>query len=320
MRRSSIVQVAFIITFGLLHFAHAAPFSAGGGAPSPTPVRTTRLAPSSPLPLAYRLAHDDSFETVINEALMLAFQQKTLMAQMSPGERELYVSSVRETTRRMRADGVEGMLDTLGADPDVAYEQHDTMQQLAADYRFSAYTESELDTIISDAVDQARPCGYTVDGWIEYNLHPIEDEPTPENEDCLLECKRDFVTGAAIAINAYIGALAACTMTGPAAAFCLLSATATYIYALARLEVGSDNCVEACEEEVLENWCYEDGDCAGNEYCWTGVVGIGTNECRPKKNEGRTCSRDGQCFSDCCKYHAWSHPVSKVCRPSNRCH
>lgn len=65
--------------------------------------------------------------------------------------------------------------------------------------------------------------------------------------------------------------------------------------------------------------CTSDGDCDSDEYCWTGVVGIGTNECRPKKSNGQTCSRGGQCSSGCCKYKFFVNPVSSTCRPSSDC-
>lgn len=65
--------------------------------------------------------------------------------------------------------------------------------------------------------------------------------------------------------------------------------------------------------------CSSDSDCGPDDFCWTGVAGIGTNACRPKKEEGDTCARSGQCESDCCRLHIASNPVSPVCRPADKC-
>ena len=64
--------------------------------------------------------------------------------------------------------------------------------------------------------------------------------------------------------------------------------------------------------------CRQDSDCDNDEFCWTGVAGIGTNDCRSLKSQGSACSRHGQCQSDCCRLHI-SKPWTKQCRPANRC-
>ncbi len=65
--------------------------------------------------------------------------------------------------------------------------------------------------------------------------------------------------------------------------------------------------------------CSSDADCGNAEFCWTGVLGIGKNECRPKKALSDTCSRGGQCTSNCCKLDLSTNPVSPVCRPTDKC-
>ncbi len=66
-----------------------------------------------------------------------------------------------------------------------------------------------------------------------------------------------------------------------------------------------------------DNECTHDSDCASDEYCWKGPLGVGANECRPKKANGKYCSRDGKCLSDCCKFNLWD--FGSTCRPANQC-
>lgn len=74
----------------------------------------------------------------------------------------------------------------------------------------------------------------------------------------------------------------------------------------------ADGALKNCQTECGLQPCRDDEDCAPSEFCWTGVAGIGDNECRDKKEQGPTCSRHGPCESNCCKLHLWTHPFSKT--------
>ncbi len=51
--------------------------------------------------------------------------------------------------------------------------------------------------------------------------------------------------------------------------------------------------------------CTDDGDCASNQYCWKGPLGVGVNECRNKKSNGTHCGNDSACLSGCCNFNAF---------------
>lgn len=63
------------------------------------------------------------------------------------------------------------------------------------------------------------------------------------------------------------------------------------------------------DEEDKE--CHHDGNCEPTEYCHK----IGSNDCRPRRNQGALCTRHTQCSTGCCRFN-WG---AFVCRPSNRC-
>ena len=61
------------------------------------------------------------------------------------------------------------------------------------------------------------------------------------------------------------------------------------------------NCLVWChDEEVHDGQCDTDHDCARDEYCAKGFLGLGINECRPKGNLDDGCTRGKQCLSNCC--------------------
>lgn len=49
--------------------------------------------------------------------------------------------------------------------------------------------------------------------------------------------------------------------------------------------------------------CNDNSDCASDEYCWEGPLGVGTNECRDKKVNGSKCGNDDACLSNCCNFN-----------------
>lgn len=86
------------------------------------------------------------------------------------------------------------------------------------------------------------------------------------------------------------------------------------------LECSIGKCSNAACGMAGECVCRDDGDCGGNQWCDTGaVVGIGKNSCKPLKTLGTTCTRGGQCASNCCKLHLATNPFSPVCRPTDKC-
>ena len=99
-------------------------------------------------------------------------------------------------------------------------------------------------------------------------------------------------------------------------------AIAMFTRTVAQLEAALAACLAKCgvvDDDDDSDLCGEWEVCEDHEYCWKGVLGIGKDHCRPKKDESQVCSTHEACWSGCCKYHFLSHPVSKVCRPASAC-
>ncbi len=245
----------------------------------------------------------------------------TVIGQQLAYGRKASAQAWRDNVAALRSGNeaqAQAALAQLGVDRAIIAEHGALVRDLVAKYRLT--TPLAIKSAFRSAYRTAGGDGF-VGGAIEYELHQIEDEdytaPTDAESSCLNDCKIDAALEAEAAFVAYCLSLAGCGAAGPAWPICAGLATATYVAALAAMDAHVDNCVEACEG--VESYCSQDSDCPAGDFCWTGVLGIGHNECRDKKELGQTCSRGGQCESGCCKYNLFENAVSPVCRPSDKC-
>ena len=165
---------------------------------------------------------------------------------------------------------------------------------------------------------------------IENQLHETDRETDDDVTACQEDCQRTYLIAAATAMTAYISGLAGCTALGPVAWIpCYAAVTWAYAWAVTQAGQNAEECVEDCEQRYGggdgtdgddssssdEEYCEQDSDCASDEWCDKGTLGVGQNECKPKKEEGQVCVRDSQCETDCCKFYWYFWQ----CRPSSKC-
>jgi hypothetical protein len=266
---------------------------------------------------AQALADDPRFTTLLHTGVIVAKQQLVGQAQMDPVDLDAYVRTI---TTDGYGDEIEldDLLAFAGVEQNLVNQQSMLTQELIFDYGLSNLGAADLEAVFSMAAETPQSEAQLA-GMIEYELLPLT-EPYPVEDNCKEVCRVQFVFAAGLAVKAYIAALAGATAGGPAGIIAAIVATAAYAYALAEANATLERCFAECDGELPSTEeCLRDLDCAANEYCWKGVLGFGTHECRPKKDLSGTCSRHEQCASGCCKYHLWTHPFSKVCRPSSKC-
>ncbi len=191
--------------------------------------------------------------------------------------------------------------------------------------------DPELAGAILDSYDVMLTQGHSTEniasevfkvGMMDYRLHETDYESNDSESSCVEDCAKVFAVQAGSALVTYTTALAACTLTGPGWPFCVASASIAYGLALDGANTRLEQCKDDCEERYGDgsssddSYCEEDSDCDSDEWCDKGVIfGIGVNECKPKKEVGKACSRDGVCQSGCCKFYWWRWE----CRPSSKC-
>ncbi|MCH9687058.1 MAG: hypothetical protein K0V04_36825 [Deltaproteobacteria bacterium] len=141
---------------------------------------------------------------------------------------------------------------------------------------------------------------------------------------CKQLCYNAYVAAMVIPLALFVLEMVLAAATFPFGLLIAMFAIAMLNASLTMAGVLLDQCIAECGGAPPVNNGGNPALCGGdscnqNEYCWKGVLGIGKDECRTKRGQGNVCSSHGQCQTNCCKYHTWSNPVSKTCRPANAC-
>ena len=270
--------------------------------------------------VAMAISQDPRFVQLMESAVVVAGQHLDGQNQMPPEFLEAHIVTINSPAF-VEEMPLPEYLNFAGVDQALVDQQTAIAESLVIDYGLADLAPDVIRDVFEIAASTPE-IDTLLEGAIEYELNPI-DEPPPEEDECHDICHAQFVVAAAVAMHAYIAALAAAaaaSVTGPAALIAVLIASASYAYAIYQANEALKNCRAACDGETSSTEeCVRDSDCASDEFCWTGVLGWGQNECRPVKPLGDVCSRDGQCDSGCCKYHFFTNPVSMVCRPASKC-
>jgi hypothetical protein len=271
--------------------------------------------------VAAAISVDPLFRQMINRSLELTSQRVAAQRLMSDEDLDAFARTISDPNYPEEID-LEEFAEATGVDKALVDQQMALAQQLISKYQLGGYTSEQVETVFSMAAGSEANQTY-IKGLIEYEIEQL-DEPAepkdPQIEACEDLCRIQYAASIAIALQAYLAALAAATLAGPVGPILAGAATVTYFYSLAQAQGQLDECMAICNGEIIsDDECLGDADCDPNDYCWTGVLGWGTNECRPEKVQGQTCSRHGQCLSGCCKLHFWTNPFSKTCRPADAC-
>lgn len=209
--------------------------------------------------------------------------------------------------------GPGALLKHLGGDPKDLQQMGALLDELRANHGLKNASADDIGYLFELAfeTDEANEIAEdAVEGQIVLALF----------DPCEQLCHNVYTATATIAIAVFIIAMAVAVVTFPFGILLAQAAVALLNRTLAQAQAQRDVCIAACSGVVLDiDLCGGDDICDDDEYCWKGVLGIGADECRPKKNQGNTCANHGQCQSGCCKLHVWTNPVSKTCRPANAC-
>lgn len=267
---------------------------------------------------AEAISADPLFTALLDSIVMSTSQRLHAQAPLSDEDLDAFVRTVSHPSYLEVID-LEVFLDATGVDAVLLNQQMNLMQMLINEHDLGHLDSAALEAVFAAAVATDVSQSYLL-AAIEYELHDVNGPIDSEIDQCEALCIAQEAAALAVAFSAYVSALALATLAGPGWPIAAAAATAAYFTAMAKAEAAKDNCFAICRGETPSNQeCVHDSDCNPNEYCWTGVLGIGKNECRPEKSQGQTCSRHGQCASNCCKLHFWTNPISKTCRPSSSC-
>ncbi len=262
------------------------------------------------------LAQDADFHTLIDVTATLAGELDAAQKALPDETIDSIAKTITHPSFAETTDPAT-LVEDLGGDPAHLPTIRNLSLLLIERYNLQEATSDEIKLLIGSAL-QTDSGGSHLDGAIENELHDVEGDVDTTVDECEAQCIAEYSIAAGIAVSAYIAALVGAVAAGPAGPIVAVIALAEFNYAMAVAQSALNRCMDECNG-IFSDDCGWDHDCADDEFCWKGVLGIGKNECRDEKSQGETCSRDGQCKSGCCKFHLWSNPVSPVCRPSDKC-
>lgn len=269
--------------------------------------------------VAAAISQDALFQQMLAKSVELTVQRTVAQMQTTDEDLDAFARTISNPNYPTEEIDLDEFAEATGIDRALIDQQMALAQQLIGKYQLGGYSSTQIETVFSLAAASEASQSY-IKGAIEYELEQLDEPIDTEVDQCEALCAAQYAVAVAIGLQAYLAALAAATVAGPVGPILAAAATATYFYALAKAQGELDDCNAICNGEIpTDEECLQDSDCAANQYCWTGVLGIGENECRPEKTQGSTCSRHGQCISGCCKLHVWTNPFSKTCRPADAC-
>lgn len=148
-----------------------------------------------------------------------------------------------------------------------------------------------------------------------------DDDAEEETVDCLNDCLDEYIAAHNRAGFDFGLDLLGCAASGNpyAAVICIALSTAEWAVEELIATNNYDNCKDGCFGIPPQGECDSDADCLSSQWCDTGTLGFGDNECEPDKSIGEVCSRDAKCSSGCCKFDFWQNPVSMTCNPASDC-
>ncbi len=266
--------------------------------------------------IAAQMASDEDFLAVIDVTVELAGELYAAQ-RTQPGETvEAIAVTINHPSFPETTDPPTLVAD-LGGNPAHLAQIAALAGVLTERYGLQEATPEQLRVVFATALSK-EPARSHLEGAIENEIHDIDGDVDTTVDACEALCIAEYSVAASAAVAAYIGELIAAVAAGPAGPVVAIIGLAQFNWTMAETQARLNRCMDECNG-IFSDECGWDPDCGNDEYCWKGVLGIGENQCKPLKDEGKVCSRDGQCDTGCCKYHFWSNPVSQVCRPSDRC-
>jgi len=266
-----------------------------------------------------RLVRDDRFRAVVGQAEAMSLAQLEMFSRMSEREQARIMELSRRAIENRDRRAAQELTRMMATNPR-AFSRHTRLfSRLSVDSGLRRLSPRDRQSVIRRAIEQTNQVDTMLSGMIENQLHETDLELDERNMACQEECKEVALAEMALLLKANIAALSVVTATGPALPIALGIIMAEYFYGMYVIQENADLCLASCEGEALETFCESNAECAEDEWCNKGLLGIGRNECQPRGTQGDACWDSAECASGCCGYDFWQGPVWKTCIPEEEC-
>ena len=262
--------------------------------------------------IAKALVADEAFAEYVNVSAQVMGDLHQVQQKLSPEDLEAIAVT---TTQPYFAEvmGPEALLEHLGTDPGHFEAMEVLLEELREKHGLQGASPQDIQYVFTLAFESEEAKALLGDAAQDELVLSLYDP-------CEQACHNAYVATAMVALALFAIAMAVAVVTFPFGLLLAQVAIAMLNRTLAEAQAARDVCLAACNGVVLDiDLCGDADICDDDEYCWKGPFGIGADECRPKKPEGKTCTSDDHCESGCCKLHVWTNPVSATCRPASKC-
>ncbi len=266
--------------------------------------------------IAAGIVADEAFEELVGVAVEIMVDMRQAQQKLSDEQVDaIAITTTEPSFGEMMGPGA--LLGHLGSDPELLDQMELLLTEIRDDHGLKGASPDDVRYVFQTVFES--------DGGTYVVEEAVKDElEDPAGGFCEDACRDAHIYAVILAVTVFILEVAVGVLAGllflPLGVLVIMWAAAQLNYALALARAALERCLAACEGIDFDGkTCGDDEVCTDSEYCWKGVLGIGKEECRPKKAQGKVCSNDDHCQSGCCKLHAWTNPVSKTCRPASAC-
>lgn len=198
----------------------------------------------------------------------------------------------------------------VGAPPELFDQLGELIGQVGDDPTIALMAAPDKSAVVNQAVVVAPVNQGDFETIGSFDPAAEEDEAGTTLETCKDDCRDAFLDAVEAAEERFAERLEVCAdKAGWRRGFCRALAGGRLTSEIARARHVMEDCIENCNETHGEpgeggavNTCSRDSDCAADEYCTVGFMGLGSHECRQKKVNGDRCSRSRQCLSNRCRW------------------
>ena len=265
--------------------------------------------------IAAGIVADEAFEELVGVAVEIMVDMRQAQQKLSDEQVDaIAITTTEPSFGEMMGPGT--LLGHLGSDPELLDQMELLLTELRDNHGLKGASPADVRYVFQTVFES--------DGGTYVVEEAVKDEFEDDDayEACKQVCLNAQFAAVVLALSFFVVEMAFGVFLFPWEIPIILWAMAQLSYALTKSEAEFERCLAACEGGDIDldiKTCGDDEVCTDSEYCWKGVLGIGKDECRPKKAQGKVCSDDDHCQSGCCKLHAWTNPVSKTCRPASAC-
>lgn len=283
-------------------------------------VEAAQLTPAEQEALVQRIAADDAYGDFIALAFAVQGDGSRKLSAMTPAQRAAAKAEALDLIADAKAPDANAQQLAVRMNALIGLSQAEIT---ALDGRADAVRATFPNLVASGPalLGQAVQANPVLVGLLVETAGFEPDDPEEDTADCLHDCLEEYTAAHNDAGFEYALDMLECAVSGSPLAIIVCLAIETGEWAVEELIATNnyDNCKDECLGIPPQGECDCDGDCLSSEWCDTGTLGIGDNECEPDKAQGEVCSRDGKCQSGCCRYNFWQHPLSMTCDLATRC-